>query len=961
MKRAIQHILFLLLFLAGASPLWAQSGKIVGKVIDAETGEPLPGANVIIDGTTIGASTNAKGEYLILNVHPGTYDLVCRYIGFASNKVEGVVVRTDLTTHQDFKLKTETVKGQEVVVQAKQPLIIKDQTSSDSRVSSSEISKLPVQELKDVVQLQAGVNVDNSGAIHIRGGRSSEVSYVVDGIPVTDNYDHSQGLRVENNSVQELQVISGTFNAEYGQAMSGIINIVTKAGSNKFHANAKGYGGGYLTGLGSIYDGIPAIPQNYRPDGQYDYTASVSGPIIKDKITFFATGRRFHNDGWLYGRNAYSPHGPYQDTLKAGADLSSYRTNYNEKVDVSKPWYTLTPDTIRGQAYNILRDSGRRDSSLVSMNPYDSYSFQGNMQFNVSKHLRFNLIPAYGHEEGQNYNHQHSLVATGIPTYYKENYAINLKTTVTPSDRTYITLNTAIKSNRYKSYEFANPFDPRYFNYDDITKYGGRANGGQYIFDQLGTNNNRFKRSTSSLIIKGEVTSQINEHHLVKVGAQLQADLVKYENIDLQPLSPSEGITLPDSIPQERQRMIELGIPPLNTTSHSKFEQKPYNLSAFAQDKIEYQNFIVNVGLRFDYFQANGHIPADPQDPDITNPIKKENRDKTLAQREKYWWKPTTAKYQLSPRLGVAYPISANGVIHFSYGYFFQMPSYEYLYANSQILLPQSSGTFGIFGNPNLKPESTVQYELGLKQKIFSGTAIEVTGYYKDTRNYVSSGIIQRTYNETIGYSTWINRDYSNSKGLTFSLNQNISRQFNFNVDYTYSVVRGSNSDPSTAFLLATATGSDNGQTLTKFIRVLNWDRTSILNASMFYTQNNWSINLLGKYQSGTPYTPSTPFTVRRGPTASQRNLTNTARLPNRFEIDLNADKTIKLGNGATFKIFAYVYNLLGSKLVNNVYSDSGSPERPLIIPAGISPGYLTDPSNYAEPRRIQIGAQISF
>lgn len=239
------HSLLLMCFLSITSVAgYAQSGKITGRILDSETGEPLFGATVGIQGTTTGAITDFDGQYLILNVAPGSYILEARYIGYATVVVQDVIVRTDLTTTQDFKLQPETFEGEEIVVVAERQAVIKDITSSEARVSSEEIKKLPVQEVSDIVQLQAGVNVGNNGAIHIRGGRASEVSYVVDGIRVTDNYDGSQGLRLENESIQELQVISGSFNAEHGQALSGIVNVVTKAGDNNFEASVRSWGRG---------------------------------------------------------------------------------------------------------------------------------------------------------------------------------------------------------------------------------------------------------------------------------------------------------------------------------------------------------------------------------------------------------------------------------------------------------------------------------------------------------------------------------------------------------------------------------------------------------------------------------------------------------------------------------------------------------------------------------------------
>lgn len=953
--------LILIIFLWVPTSILAQSGKIQGEVTDAETGEPLIGATVSIQGTTKGALVNVDGEYLMLNVAPGTYTLEARFLGFATVVVEEVVVRTDLTTVQNFQLREEVFEGEEVTVTAEQPVIIKDLTSSESRISSDEIEKLPVQEVTDVIRLQSGVSVDNGGGIHIRGGRTSEVSYVVDGVRVTDDYDRSQGLRIENQSIQELQVISGTFNAEHGQAMSGIVNIVTKAGGNDFEGSARIWSGSYFTSRSELYDGIGNTSQlsDVDPLRMYNASVSLSGPIIKDKLTFFATARKFQNEGWLTGRNAYSAQGPFSEILPIGTDINSYRTQYGELVDLSKPWYSLDTVVVGGNQRLQLNDSGMRDSSLVNMNKFDSYSFQGNLQFRASSALRFNLIGSYGNENGGNYNHQRKLVPDGLSNFYRENYSLNLKTTITPSERTFITVNAATTFNGFESYLYENPYDPRFFNYENIPRYNIPQPGQQYFFNEVGTDNSQFERSTRTYIAKAEISSQVTDQHFVKAGVSFQYDDVFFENINLQPLSEDEGIVLPDDFPEDQRRFVELGIPPLETTNHSKFTRNPYNIAAFVQDKIEYENLIVNVGLRFDYFDPNAQIPADPQDPDITNPTLAANSDLTREQREAIWWKDVDPKYQISPRIGVAYPVNENGVIHFSYGYFFQMPTYEYLFTNSQILIPESSGVFGIFGNPDLKPERSTQYELGVKYEIFEGTGLEVTGYYKDTRDYVSSGKVQRTYNPSVNYATWINRDYSISRGLTVAINQQVGNKFNFGLDYTFTSVEGSNSDPAAEFNLAVATGAT-AQTLVKYIRPLDWDRSHILNGSMYYTGNSWGGNVVGRFLTGTPYTPTTPFLIRTGPTASVRDLSNTARYPNRFTLDLNLYKDFEVA-GNQIQLFLNAYNLLDSEIVNSLYPSSGSPDGPLIEPINYDQGYFLDPSRYDEPRRIQLGVQFSF
>jgi len=997
----IRKLLITLIFFLLSVPALAQSGKITGKVVDAETGEPLTGATVALKGTTRGSIVDLDGNYLLLNVAPGTYTLEARFIGYSTLTVEEVIVRTNLTTTQDFSMQLESFAGEELVVVAERKAVLKDVTSSESRVSSGEIEKLPVQEVGDIIQLQAGVNVDNGGGIHIRGGRTSEVSYVVDGIRVTDDYDRSQGVRIENESIQELQVISGSFNAEHGQALSGVINVVTKAGSNRFEASYRGWGGGYLTSDQDLYDGLANQISEFDPARMYNNSISVSGPIIKDKLTFFATARQFRNEGWLTARNARIHHGELPILAPVGADFNSFRTIFNQQVDFSKPWYTLL-DTVNvgGMDQLLILDSGKRDSSVVDANRFESYSFQSNLEFRYSKALKFNFISSYGEENGRNYNHAGKLVPSGDPEFFNRNYSLNLKTTITPSERTFLTFNLANRFNKTKSYLYADAFDPRYFDQEVLSDYfnqfqdpeitsllGGAPSAifspGGFQFNTRGTNTSRFFRSTNTFIAKGEISSQVTDRHFIKAGLNLQADIIDLESLNLQQLDENEGIIIPEDTPEELRPFVKMGIPPLDTPSHTKFTRKPYLLSGYIQDKIEYDNFIVNVGLRLDYFEPNAQIPADPNDPDIFNPTKPENqfRDEngnsqpdpgeeiTLEERREFWFEDADPKFQLSPRFGIAYSINDAGVIYFSYGYFFQMPSFNFLYDNSQIILRQTSGVQDqIFGNPDLEPESSIQYEIGLKQEVLKGTAIELTGFIKDTRNYVTTGAPIPTGSSQIFYNKWINRDFSRSRGVTFAVNQTVSRRVNFSVDYTFSTVEGTNSDPAAEFIkqqqLAGGQPDTTGSTLTKLIQPLDWDRSHIVNSSFFYSGNSWGLNAVSRFLTGTPYTPDSNIPgVITGPVASNRDLRNSRRLPARFTLDINAFKDFRLSSNATLQVFLNVFNLFDIQNVNSVFTDSGEPDRPLEVAIGdnANPAFFDDPGRFDEPRRIQFGVELSF
>jgi len=226
-------ILFLLVTFSGI--LFAGvTGKITGNVVEKGTDMPLSGANVLLKGTYLGAASDINGNFLILNVPPGYYDIEVSVIGYQKQVIKDVLIQIDLTTHLDFILTTEVIEAGAVTVIAERPAVQKDLTSSESRVSSENIDAMPVNTVGDILQLQSGVTKDAGGGIHIRGGRSTEVAYWIDGVSITDSYDGGQAVAVEHTSIQELQVISGTFNAEYGNAMSGIVNIVTKEGSRNY-------------------------------------------------------------------------------------------------------------------------------------------------------------------------------------------------------------------------------------------------------------------------------------------------------------------------------------------------------------------------------------------------------------------------------------------------------------------------------------------------------------------------------------------------------------------------------------------------------------------------------------------------------------------------------------------------------------------------------------------------------
>ena len=922
------------------------TGKLTGMVIDGATGESLPGVNVVIEGTLQGTITDREGRYVIIGVRPGMYTLAASFVGFARQLQEGVQVNVDLTTEVNFTLREEAIEGEEVVVVAEAIRVRKDLTSSEARVTAETIDRLPVQELGQVLGIQAGVT--ERGGFHIRGGRSSEVVVMVDGVPVTDTYDGSVALQLENEGIEELQVISGTFNAEYGNAMSGVINVVTKEGRTDRLAGAvEAYSGSYLVqGSGgrelllgtredeytvgfpydqaNVYSYLPLTPNHYA-----NLNASLEGPLMRDRITFYANARYFSNDGWLYGAHLF----------------------------------------------NI--DGTRGDSSVVPMNTWQKLSWQGNLRIQARRNMVVNLIGLGSRSEANDLGGRYQYYRWnpfGVPSVYDNGLDVKVKFTHLISPRTFYTVNLATFDKRAERYRFASPLDPAYNGYtltppDSVEITPGvwePVDAGGNHFSRAGTDLGRFNRQTRSFFLKGDFTSQITRFHLVKLGFEARLDRLSFEEFSLVPaLAPSGQVIEP----------FEPAQPPASSFDYRQFDGvEPVTLSAYVQDKVEYESFIVNAGLRMDYFDARAHVPADPDDPNIYNPFKKinlfhdgngdgviteeEERDDnriTQSEREQYWWTATSPKLQFSPRLGVAYPITEEGVLHFSWGHFLQIPTLNRLFSNFGYKIPRQSGRYGPFGNPDLDAQRTVMYEIGFKQAVGS-VVMDLTAYNRDVRSWVSTSRLIETELPGVTYVVYANRDYANTRGVTLSLSRPYAGHYGFEVNYTYQVVEGSNSDPDEEFFAA-----GNEQEPRLALLPLAWDQRHKVAGSLFVGGQRWGASALAVWGAGFPYTPSFEEAAQYGPDVEPEFPTHARRQPSTIQLDLDAFYEFPFGRFRP-RIFVHVFNLLDRRNAVTVYGDTGLPDVTFAAPIrSADPGFYSRPNHYSEPRRIHAGLRFEF
>lgn len=894
-----------LLVMVLALPLWAgTTGKITGRVVDAATRDGLPGVNIIVEGTTFGSVTDLQGRYLILRIPPGVYSIRAQVLGYNEMRFDRVQVSIDKTSTVDFSL-TQTVlqSGQTITVTATKPLVERDLTSTMATVNSEIIDRLPVDNLQDVINLQAGV-VEG----HFRGGRSGEVAYLIDGVSINDVYSGGLAVQVENTAVQELQVISGTFNAEYGQAMSGIVNIVTKEGGEKYHGSLSSYLGDYVSNHTGIFWNVDAFNPIYNLEG----TLSGPVPFAKKRASFFASGRYYDNDGALYGRNVFLP-----------SDSSSFPSS-----DV-RDWYIESHGKgfrfSSQEDFSRFADSVKHAASYVTMRPSRRWTGQIKVGYRLTDANKVDYEGLVQQQRYKEYDHQFRFDPEGDFWRHQLGWNNSLTWTSMLNERNFFTVKAARFYTDYQQRVYDDPYDSRYVNPMFLKAASGNAflTGGQQMW--------HFLRTTTTSIAKADFTSQLTREHQLKAGLEYRQHRLWLRSFEIR-LNRDTGWA--PYVPPETK----------NVQNNDEYLLHPLEVSAYVQDKIELAYMVVNVGVRYDFFKSDGYVPLDFLQPAVS-PLRK-----------------ARSSQQLSPRFGLSYPITDRGAIHVSYGHFFQIPNFEYLFSNPDFELYATSNygstspperTPNTIGNAELKPQKTTIYEIGLQQQLGEELSMEVTAYFKDIRNLLGTEILHTTTG--IRYARFINRDFGSVKGLTFAFEKRLKSGFGATIDYTYQIARGDASDPASAFLDVEA-----GREPQKQLVPLNWDRTHSLNISL--TAGNasvWSASLIGRLGSGLPYTP-TQQNVRTA-------VENSERKPAYANFDLYAYRNFKV-SGLNFNAFIRIYNLLDQKNELDVYSDTGRATYTLtartsgtIFGVNNLKDYLARPNFYSDPRQVLVGVGMDF
>jgi outer membrane receptor protein involved in Fe transport len=873
-------------------------------------------------------------------------------LGYKTVQVTGFKVEAGQAEQLDVKLEETVLSlGQEVVIIGEKPLFNIEETQSTRSITSEDIKVAAVQTVQDVVAMQAGV-VQSDNEIHIRGGRTYENAYLLDGISVQDPLGGTGfGIQLSPAAIQEAEVITGGYNAEYGQATSGVVNITTKEGSKTFNGS-----------LSYKRDHF-GFNQNSRSDENTDISeVSLSGPEpitsyllpslgarVPGTVSFFGTFYANLSDGytrWVervvngrpVGYDVRVPNALNSSLFDGSSFLMPRRSNN---------WSWLAKLTWRPTA-TIKLSYGYTESMVIDQNSQTVQATLERVEPNPGYQYEFQNIPDSANTFAQR-NIQHAITFTQTlspSTFYELKFS--LYTAHVRGDA---------NGKNYDQYNEPKDIITLPIAYYNINRDTIGVIPGDGFYD-VGNPTRWRDHFIREYTYKADLTHNFSEKSKFKTGVEM-----RYQNM----------------------QMVDLVSPwfkPLGL-NYDIYTVNPALGALYAQENVTLKGMILNVGLRFDYWfpgKLVDDVLSQPSDSINVSPqIQKAYFDETYTLFGRRW------KGRLSPRLGISHPVSDNQTLFFSYGHFSKLPRPQFVY--SKLATTGARSTFQTIGNPNLNPETTVSYELGLRNQLSESDVLTLTAYYKDIFDYITARSVRVQSSRFAGgsYTTYVNLDYSRVRGFEVEYKTRLGSWFRGTISGSYSIATGkSSAADEAAFNLQQGLEENIKEVPAVFDRPLqmsaNLNFTSRKNEPLLGfgrgILEDYNLYLRIFYQSGKRYTRQILFAL--DPVSGRPQYVPDYRNPlseiadHWFYVDLNFEKYFDLGFGS-IAMSCEVQNLLNrqnSQIINPVTGrayDYGDPtvqsvNDPLYpdLTYPVTP-YPYNGARYLTPRTFRLGLSLKF
>ena len=927
------------------------TGKIRGKVTSAD-GQPLAGANVIVDGTTKGAATDGDGSYTILNVEAGTYSVTATYIGYQSSTESNVSIKVDLTTPLNFAMATSAVEGEVVTIVGEKRLIEKSATNSVRSVSSEEIQNSASRSVSGMLDMQAGVNITN-GRLSIRGSRAEEVAYTLDGASITDVVNTGRDVSAIPEALAEISVESGGFGAHIGGANSGVVRQTLKTGGNEVMGSARFETGDY---------------------GHTDLTATVGVPI-GDKIKTFIALRSNHVDDWdpTYYTDFSINNGEKLESTVSGStpDGDSVQVVFNSGGKDGVAHRSQDVLQINATGTVDLGPLNLRLSAVVDNNTYESNALPIYYMFNTERLPKTERKLSMYNARANYFLNPNMLLTAGLSTFKRtyEKYDDGMGKPGNFGDLL----------GHYDSTSIAAAgLDASYWagGNTDYATPGATYNspGAYYVantfaFSRPGDILTDYdKNERSSFGFDAGLTWQRGDHE-IRTGFDYKKYTYRvYElsttamyninkgiadgNYTREQAASGDNVTVTNAL-SLYNRDGQIGYDDYGNEVDDGFDgpREPTVTSFYLNDKFESGDLVISAGVRLDNFMMDDFKMKDPANPGW------DQSNQGIIEDQ---FEDSETKSVLQPRIGLAFPVSDQMVFHLQYGKFAQMPELDLPYASTRYM-------HLVWGGQNYTPDpmgfdldpiETTQYEVGMSYQFLPSAAIDVTAFAKNTTGQVVIGKndavdINNTYGVAQDAFYYKNGDFTTVNGFEFTLRTRRVSNLQTYGSYTWSDARGINSDPNTG---AGNIAQDLLSPPPLMISPLYYHNKHRGAVALDYrlgedqgVLSGLGINFEYKFNSGHPYTLSDGGMGQRAADGGAILADARSREPQesiggsttpwQYYSNLKVDYKMSLG-GVGVTLFAYVDNLFDTKNVINVYSRSGN---------AYDDGFLTDPALSSE------------
>ena len=966
-----------------ATPLSAQTGKLTGVVTDQSTGQPLAGVQVYLEGTGRGALTQENGRYFVINVPAGTYTVVAELIGYATVRRENVTINIDVTRQLNFEMPQEAVALGEVVVEAERtPLVPEGQTGSVDMISKDEIDALPVTDIIGVLELEQGflqVPQDNTTVVsyaqqrqgvtslRIRGGRGAQTMVMIDGIPINNFVLGGPAFDITNKAIEQVAVFKGQMDAQYGNALSGVINYATPEGSRELEGEIEFRSSATGAWLGNDYDDTRDFDM---------FEGFLSGPIpgTSENVRFFVAGRQQYgaDRAFEFDDDVFDPSNPSSEfnTPDPMDLIPGWRaTGYDEERDIyaKATWYATPAAKLNVSFVGYERERKPFDFDwMLAINPLDHVDTPEDSAYYLSgSWLEYADLKQNSLRQERN-----MLIAKWDHTIGRTAYKI----TAARLDQQRVTCtfySGACLTNHFEDPNFSGGFvapGPQPYSLSPTT-------GTDYFWGG---------EDLTTYTARADVQSQVSDHHNISAGAFFQYHDLLYDEW--------QNVGVNDVV-----------------VTQELYEANPWDGALYVQDQIEYDFLTLKLGARFDYGKATGLFFANPVDPtngttaldvcqnpgewqgvELQEVFDRETGDGVLAgefdpgahgvrtvtvSADPSWtlqscadpatraqaarvaasddFEEADARTQFSPRVGVNFPVTESATLFFNFGRYSQNPILRNNYKDTgigtategttfgpKIFTAASAGTTPFLGNPHLLTEEATTYEVGYSQTLSEEYALQANIYSKDQSGLTgvtSVGDPPFVVNDPGGtygtsspsYTILTNQDFQTTRGFEVSLRRRLQNYWGFDLNYGYSKCTSNAADPEREFEAITEEGDpsirdeitceiDRPHTFNGVLRLGVRDDTPDIPFGEFLRNTNLSV--IVRSVSGLPYTPTSSFGGFNALSEFERY---SARGPSQFSIDLQARKDWTVGN-VRYGFFLNVTNLTDRLNCVQVYATTG-------------------------------------